>query len=295
MLFFEWNPIIWVIAFIALLLISKYAIEQMPSWFWITLFLIISYVQGIIFVFTFNIPIKFFDYFENMFVPIPVSVMFGIFYFVLFLALLNIYKTFSNTSKKQFEDLPDNEVKDYIANIWNLPTEQIKIISYDDGNCPNVQREISHGKLVIHVGKNFMKLVNKSEMLFTLSHEVAHFKGHNYQFVFCFFCFLYIVFTCVISQFIVSMMVLNAFSFILITFILFIVGLMTIHYIQWHEEYSADYNGGTKLKDVQNFESFFQINELVQNDHGWFCDLVFFDHPSSKRRLKNIQKLKDKT
>jgi len=291
---FEWNPIIWVITFIALLFLSKYAIDQLPSWFWLTLFLLISYAQGVIFAFTFNLPIKFFDYFKNMFVPIPVSIMFGIFYFMLLISLLNIYKTFSNTIKEQIEDLPDNENRDYIANIWNLPIEQIKIISYDDENCPNVQREISNGKLIIHIGKNFKKLVNKYEMLFTLSHEVAHFKGHNFKVVFMFFCFLYIVFTCVISQYIALMMVINAFSFIIITFILFIFGLMTIHYIQWYEEFSADYNGGAKLKDVQNFESFFRIPELAQKDNGLLIDLIFLDHPSSERRLKNIQKLKDK-
>lgn len=291
---FAWNPITWLVIFIILLLISKYSLEQTSSRFWITLFLIISYVQGIIFALTFDIPIKFFDYFENMFVPIPVSIMFGIFYFLLFFSIVNIFKVYSNKSNEKFEDFADNEARDYIANIWNMPTEQIKINIYDDGDCPNVQREIYEGKLVIYVGKNFLKLVKKSELLFALSHEVAHFKGHDYRFVFCFFCFLYIVFTCIISQLIVSMVALNAFSFMIITFILFIVGLMTINYLRWHEEYSADYNGGAKIKDIQNFESFFRINELVQNDHGLLTDLIFFDHPSSERRLKNIQKLKDK-
>jgi len=295
MLSFELNPIIWVIAFIALLLLSKYAIDQMPSKFWITIFLVISYVQGVIFAFTFNIPLKFFGYFENIFIPIPVSVIFGIFYFILFLTLLNIFYTFSNTSKEQLENLPDNEIRNYILNIWNMSPEQIKLVSYDDGNSPNVQRQRYQGNLIIHIGKNFMKLVNKSEMLFVLSHEVAHFKGRNYQLIFTTICFLYIIFTCIVSQFIVSLMVLNTIHFIIVTFILFIVGLMTVHYVQWHDEYSADYNGGAKLRDVQNFESFFQIDELVQIDNGLFYDLIFFDHPSSSRRLKHIQKLKKRT
>ena len=294
MLPFEWNPIIWVITFVVLLLLSKYAIDQMPSKLWITFFLVTSYLQGVIFAFTFNIPIKFFEYFKDMFIPIPVSVMFGIFYFILFLALLDIFYTFSNTREEQLEDLPDNEVRNYISNIWNMPPEQIKLVSYDDDNSPNVKRQKSKGNLIIHIGKNFMKLVNESEMLFVLSHEVAHFKGRNYQLIFSSICFLYIVFTCIVSQLIVSMMILNTISFIIVTFILFIVGLMSVHYVQWHDEYSADYNGGAKLKDVQNFESFFQIERLIQIDNGLLCDLIFFDHPSSARRLKNIQKLKRK-
>jgi Zn-dependent protease with chaperone function len=294
MLSFELDPIIWGIAFVALVFLSKYAIDQMPSKFWIIGFLIISYFQGIIFAFTFHISSNFFGYFENLFVPIPVSVMFGIFYFLLFLSLLNIFFTTLHKSETQVEDLPDHGMRDYIANLWAMPPEQIKMISYDDGNCPNMQRQRVQGNLVIHIGKNFMKLVNKSELLFALSHEVAHFKGRNYKWIFGTVCFLYLIFTCIIGQFIVTMNALNMISFLIITFILFIVGLMILNYIRWHDEYSADYNGGEKLKDIRDFDSFFQIEALVQKDHGLLFDLVFFDHPSSSRRFNHIQKLKEK-
>ena len=216
--------------------------------------------------------------------------MFSIFYFFLFLALLNIYNVFSNKTDVKVEDFVDNETKEYIAKIWNLKPERIKIVVYDDGNCPNVQREISNGCLIIHVGKSFIKLVNEPQLKFALSHEVAHFKGRNYQLLFIIVSLGYIVFTCFIGQLIASIVGMNPIFFVITTSALFILGLMILNYLRWHDEFSADFNGAAKLKDVHNFESFFQIEEFVQSDHGLLFDLIFCDHPSSERRLQNLKK-----
>jgi Zn-dependent protease with chaperone function len=286
-----WKILAWLFCFVILLLVSKYAIDRMSqSRMWAYLFLIVSYVQGLLLALTFKIPINFFNYFPDLFTPIPVAVMFGIFYFFLFLALLNIYNVYSNKTDVKVEDFVDNETKEYITKIWKLKQEQIKIVVYDDGNCPNVQREISKGCLIIHVGKNFIKLVNDAQLKFAFSHEVAHFKGRNYRMLFIIVCLGYIVFTCFIGQVMASNFGSNPIFFVIITFALFILGLMTLNYLKWHDEYSADYNGASKLKGIQNFESFFQIEEFVQPDHGLLFDLIFYDHPSSERRLQNLKK-----
>jgi Zn-dependent protease with chaperone function len=205
---------------------------------------------------------------------------------------LNIYTVLSNKSEERTEDFVDSEIIHYIVKIWNLEPEKIKIILYDDGNCPNVHREISNGNLIIHVGKNFLKLVNKSELIFTLSHEVAHFKGRNYQIFFIFVCLGYIIFTCFIGELVSAIVVTNAIYFVITTFVLYILGLMALHYLSWHEEFSADYYGAEKLKTIQNFEHFFQIKEFVVPDRGLLFDLIFFDHPPSKRRIENILRIK---
>jgi len=289
---FLWTFLDWLFCLVILLLISKYAIDRVSlSQKWAYLFLIASYVQGLLFSLTFNIPFNFFNYFPDLFTPIPVAVMFSIFYFFLFLALLNIYNVFSNKTNLKVEDFVDNETKAYIVNIWNLKPEQIKITVYDDGKRPNVQRERSNGDLIIHIGKNFIKLVNDAQLKFALSHEVAHFKGRNYQMLFIVVCFGYLIFSCVIGQIFSMMFGMNPFFFIITTSALFILGLMTLNYLKWHDEYSADYNGASKLKDIQNFESFFQIEEFIQPDHGLLFDLIFYDHPSSQRRLQNIKNI----
>jgi len=283
----------WLFCLVILLLISKFAIDRVAlSRKWAYLYLIASYVQGLLFSLTFNIPLNFFNYFPDLLTPIPVAVIFSIFYFFLFLALLNIYNVYSNKTDEKVEDFVDKKTKEYIANIWNLKPEQINIVVYDDGNGPNVQREISKGCLIIHVGKNFIKLVNEAQLKFSLSHEVAHFKGRNYQLLFTVVCLGYIIFSCVIGQVFSSMIGTNPFLFIITTSVLFILGLMTFNYLRWHDEYSADYNGASKLQDVQNFESFFQIEEFVQPDHGIIFDLVFCDHPSSEQRLQNIKNIR---
>lgn len=286
----------WLFCFIILLLVSKYAIDRVStSHKWVYLYLIVSYVQGLLFSQTFVIPISFFNYFPSLYTPIPIAVMFSVFYFFLFLAFLNFFNVYSNKAEIKVEDFVDKETKDYITNIWNLKPEQIEIIVYDDGNRPNVQREISKGNLIIHVGKSFSKLVNDAQLKFVLSHEVAHFQGRNYQMLFTVVCFGYLVFSCIIAELISSIVGMNPVIFIVSTFALFILGLMTLNYLKWHDEYSADYNGALKLKGIQNFESFFQIEELIQLDHGLIFDLIFCDHPSSERRLHNIKTIRQKS
>jgi hypothetical protein len=287
---FLWTFLKWLFCFVILILISKYAIDRVPlSRKWAYLFLIVSYVQGLLFSLTFKIPINFFP---DLFTPIPVAVMFSIFYFLLFLAMLKIFAVFSNESKNQSEDCVDNDTINYILDVWNLKSDQIKIIIYDDGDCPGVHREISKGNLIIHVGKNFLKLINKSELIFTLSHEVAHFKGRDYRFLFIIVSMGYIIFICLIGQLISAIIVSSVVYFVITTFIFYILGLMAIHYLSWHEEFSADYYGAKKIQTIQNFESIFQIKEFFQHDHGLLFDLIFFDHPSSDRRIKNILKIK---
>lgn len=291
---FLWTIPEWLFCFIILLLISKYAIDRVSlSRKWAYLFLIISYVQGLLLSLTFKIPINFFNFFPDLFTPIPIAVMFSIFYFFLFLALLNIYNVYSNKTDVNVEDFVDKETKEYIANIWHLKPEQINIVVYDDGNSPNVQREISKGCLIIHVGKKFIKLVNDAQLKFALSHEVAHFKGRNYLLLFIIVCLGYIVFTCFIGQLLASIVGMNPIFFVITTSVLFIIGLMTLNYLRWHDEYSADYNGALKIKDIPNFESFFQIEEFFQPDRGLLFDLIFCDHPSSERRLRNIKNIRE--
>lgn len=283
----------WLFCFVILLLLSKFAINRVSlSRNWAYLFLFSSYVQGVLLSFTFDIPLNFFNYFPDLFTPIPVAVMFSIFYFLLFPVLWNIYNVYSNKTDEEVEDFVDKETKEYIAHIWNLKPEQINIVVYDDGNFPNVQREVSKGNLIIHVGKSFTKLVNEPQLKFVLSHEVAHFKGRNYQMLFTIVCLGYLVFSCVIGQVFSSIIGKNPFFFVITTSALFIFGLMTLNYLRRHEEYSADYNGALKLKGVMNFESFFQIEELVQPDHGLIFDLIFCDHPPSERRLRNIKNIR---
>ncbi len=290
------NIFIWLICFGILLLISKYAIDRVSlSRKWAYLFLIMSYAQGLLFSLTFPIPITFFNYFPLLYTPVPVAVMFSIFYFFLFLALLNIYNVFSNKTNVKVEDFVDNDTKEYIVKIWNLKPEQIKIIVYDDGNCPNVQREISKGNLIIHVGKNFLKLVNKSELLFTLSHEVAHYKSRDYRILFVVVMMGYLIFTCFVGELTSALIVTNAIYFVITTFVLYILGIMILHYLFWYEELSADYYGAEKIKSIQSFESFFQIKEFFQPDHGLLFDLIFYDHPSSERRLQNIKKIREES
>ncbi len=174
-----------------------------------------SYIQGLLLSLTFKIPINFFNYFPDLFTPIPVAVMFSIFYFLLYPALLNIHTVLSKKSEERSQDFVDSEMKNYILNVWNLKPEQIEIILYDDGDHPNVQREISNGNLIIHVGKNFLKLVNKSELLFTLSHEVAHYQGRDYRILFIVISMGYIVLMCIVGQLFSGIFATNVVFFII--------------------------------------------------------------------------------
>jgi Zn-dependent protease with chaperone function len=277
---FDWIPIAWLATFIVLLLISIYSLKQTFSLRWITLFLVISYIQAVIFVFAFK------------FVSLPLSVMFGVFYFLLIPAIIKIHNIYSKKSTEKFEEFSNNELRDRLATIWNLSVEEIKLIIFDDGDCPNAYREVKNGKLLIYVGKNLMKILNKDQLLFVLSHEVAHFKNKSSILVYCLSCFIYIIFLWFINQIVPAAILLNQIFFIVLTFILFIIGVMGSNFLRWRDEYSADYYGGLMINDIRTVESFFHVDNIYQKDHGLLVDLIYFDHPSNERRIKNLQKLK---
>jgi Zn-dependent protease with chaperone function len=219
--------------------------------------------------------------------------MFGIFYFLLIPAITKIYDIYSKKSTEKFEEFSNNELRDRLAAIWDLSVEKIKLIIFDDSNCPNAYRgSRENGILPIYVGKNFMKIFNKDQLLFVLSHEVAHDQNKTSIPVFCLSCFIYIIFLCFINQIVPAAILLNPIFFTVLTFIFIIIGIMGFNFLRWRDEYSADYYGGLKINDIRTVESFFQVDKIYQKDYGLFVDLIFFDHPSNERRLKNLQKLK---
>jgi len=278
----DWVPIVWLAVFIVLLLISVYSLKQTFSFIWLTLFLLISYIQAVFFVFTFKI------------ISIPLAVIFGVFYFLLIQAIMKMHKIYSKESMGKFEEFANNKLRDRLATIWNSSIEEIKLIIFDDGDCPNVYRELKNGIILIYVGKNFMKVLNKDQLLFVLSHEVAHCKKESPILVFCISFFIYIIFLYVINQIVPMAILLNQIFFLVLTFFLFIIGIMGYNFLSWRNEYIADYYGGLKINDIRTVESFFQVDSMYQKDRGLFVDLIFLDHPSNNRRLKNLQKLKAK-
>jgi len=229
---------------------------------------------------------------KNVYLPIPLASTFSIFYFLLIPVFVLIYFVKNKNIQDNYKEFTNFYLKDTLFKSWDITSDNVRIITFNDGEHPNAYREIENNKLKIYVGNNFRKLLNDDQLLFALSHEVAHFKRGDSKLTFIIFALGYILFSCIVSQIIVYMNILNAASFLIITFILFIGGLMGFNYIRWLDEYSADYHGVEKLKDTEKYESFFQIEDFYQKDYGLFIDLIFFDHPPSDRRSKNIQKIK---
>jgi Zn-dependent protease with chaperone function len=283
--------LIWIILFLLLFFSSFYVISRAKSWTWHVIFLFISFIQGIVIAFVLESS-NLYLLFEKSFTFLPVSVMCGVVYFPLCQMIVNAYNVKLKGGLKNIEEFKNSDVKNRIVKIWNLKNENLLIDIYDDGDNPNAQRELSINKIKIHLGRKFLNLVNDDQLLFVLSHEIAHTTRNVFVLHFTIFCLVYMIFILYMSQLV---QIITGISIILvfpIIFVFFLIGLMGVNLIQWKEEYYADLIGCQKLKDITRAELFFQTEHFFQKDHGLFIDLIFNNHPSTKRRRKNIQKLK---
>jgi len=82
--------------------------------------------------------------------------------------------------------------------------------------------------------------------------------------------------------------------------LIFTISLYLIHFLFWKEEFFADENAIKITNDIQSGIDFFNKADSIANemcetqeepDYG-FLNLLLFDHPLTKDRIKKIQKLR---
>lgn len=283
MLNFSENQLIGIICFIIIFIISLYYISLRKSFFGKIMLVILSYVQGLLLAITF--------YSDTIFNLFLASILFGIFYYLLISRLSMLSEFVIQKIFKKIQSSPNLELTQEIATIWQIPAKNIKISVYPGENSDNAFRKLSFRIVDIYLGEIFLKKVNKDELLFTLSHEVAHTKTFRY---FCYpmiFSILY-GFVCIFILFILLVFgIFNVPVFFISSIFLFIIGIMIINYFSWLNEYKADELGLIKSKRIDGAISLMNKFLERQKNYGIVINLIFYDHPNPEYRIEKLKKI----
>lgn len=277
------NPIFGIFCFIGLVLASIYFVSQRELFYAKLMLVILSYAQGLLLALIF--------YSDTIFNLFTTAILFGIFYYLTISRLSMLFEFVIQKLFRKIQSSPNIELTNEIATLWQIPVEKIQISIYPGDNSDNAFRKLSFSNVDIYLGEKFLKKVNKDELLFTLSHEVAHTKIIRYFFYPMIFSTLYI-FVCF---FILVFMLLSGFfsvpAFFTFSIILFIIGIMIINYFSWLNEYKADELGLIKSKKIYGAISLFKKFSDRQKNYGIVVNLIFYDHPNPEYRIERLKKI----
>jgi len=174
--------------------------------------------------------------------------------------------------------------------LWGLPDNKIHISIYPG---ESVFKKMSFGFIDIYVGDEFLKNNSRNELLFALSHEIGHTKTPRrdsaYPFIFPFVYEIIIIFTWFAILF---FGILNIFVYFIAILILFIIGIMISNYLAWRLEFKADELGLIKSKNLNGAISLFEKFFESQKDYGQILNLIFYDHPLPRDRIKHFKEIK---
>ena len=275
------NLIIGIICFIGLVLASIYYVSKRKFFYAKIMLVILSYAQGLLLAIIF--------YSDTIFNLFTVAILIGIFYYLAMSRLSMLFEFVIQKLFRKIQSAQNIELTNEIAMLWQIPAEKIQISIYPGKNSDNAFRKLSFHNVDIYLGENFLKSVNKDELLFTLSHEVAHTKTIRYFLYPMIFSILY-VFVCLI---ILVLLLVSGFfnvpAFFIFSIILFIIGIMIINYFSWLNEYKADELGLIKLKKIDGAISLFNKFSEHQKNYGIVINLIFYDHPHPEYRIERLK------
>jgi len=213
----------------------------------------------------------------------------GMMYYLFFTKILMILDYFKNKSTENFEKKIDSQITEYLAKIWDITNDEISLTKFFGENTWYAYTKMDCKKIDIYFGEVFEKMTNQEEKIFTYSHEIAHAKIPQYlaysvgfpvgYFFFCLFFFF------ILGLFRVE----NVIILIVFSIFFYIVGIMGLNFIYWLNEFKADEMGLGKSKNLSAAITLLEKLSVYQDDHGWLLDLVFYDHPSCKTRIKRLK------
>jgi Zn-dependent protease with chaperone function len=277
------NHLFGIFSFIFFFICSIYFVSVRKSFFGKIMLVILSYVQGLILAIIF--------YSDTIFNLFTAAILFGIFYYILISKLSMLFEFLIQKIFKKIQSSPNNELINEIATMWQTPTKKIQISTYPGENSDNAFRKLSLSTVDIYIGEIFLNKVNKDELLFTLSHEVAHTKTFWYIIYPVIFAVIYDIVCLICLVFLLSVGLFNVPIFFIFSIILFIIGIMIINYFSWLNEYKADELGLIKSKKIDAAISLFSGFLERQKNYGIVINLIFYDHPNPEYRIEKLKKI----
>jgi Zn-dependent protease with chaperone function len=245
--------------------------------------ILISYVQGLILGVLF--------YSDNVFSLFASAIIFGVLYYLLFSKLIMLIEFLKNRLLHSFSAFKNHELTKAMAKLWNIPLNGIEISTYSGPNSLNAFTVLSLSKIEIFAGEQLASLLSKDEMIFVLSHEIAHQKNKRYMIYFVLFPVIFMVFCFVFIIIITLLGLLNVILFYILSIILYILGIAALNGISWANEYTADREGVLKTKDSLSAETMLTKLSETQKDYGTL-NIIFYDHPLVQRRIEKLRACK---
>jgi Zn-dependent protease with chaperone function len=204
--------------------------------------------------------------------------------------------TFMFKSQKLEEYDEDEKLVQTLREIPGIKKFEFKFRKYSGTNSLNANViplfPFISNKYQISFGDELISKFTVEEKMVVLAHEIGHvLKKHMLLQSFLFFLVLIGLFFLSLR---LNLLVLTyaRSSFVLfdyiITFILFIIGIIGLNLISWYAEYDADKKAIQLTKDIKNFEStFLKLGEGCPNkDYGIVINLIVHSHPLLNNRIK---------
>lgn len=217
----------------------------------------------------------------------------ALFYYIIFSYFRNIVFIFKSKKLEEYSDEKLVQALRKIPEIKNLPFKLRKYSGKNSLNA-NVMPPIpfTSKNYQISFGDELISKLTLEEKVVVLAHEIGH--ALKKQGLLTSFSLFLIILGLYLLSIRLNLLVLTyaktyfvLFDYI-ITFILFISGIIGINLISWYSEYDADKKAIGLTRDIKNFESaFLKLGGGHPNkDYGIVINLIVYTHPLLKNRIK---------
>ncbi|WP_456475698.1 M48 family metallopeptidase [Candidatus Pyrohabitans sp.] len=248
--------------------------------------IITSFLQGIVLSLIFN---------ELLLAPI-----WALMYYLFSLYFWNVIFMIKSALKKH-EDYIDNELIQSLKNIPEFRKLKFKLKKYTGSNSLNANVlppiPFISDSYQISLGEKLISKFTLEEKKFVLAHEVSHaLKKHVLIKIFLMFLLIIVIALISIK---LNVFVANKIEkylvqfYYLITFSLFLIGIIGINLISWYIEYDADKKALQLTKDLKSLEAAFLKfdKNYLTKDYGLIINLIVYTHPLVKNRIKKAEQL----
>lgn len=274
------STIFVILGFFIFLGYSYYHLKRKSFWQGQIALVLLSYIQGLILSVLFTS--------TNIFSIFIWTIIFSIIYYWGFSKFVSLIDLLKSALLKSLPSLDNPELTDIMIKLWNIPQNKINILTFSGKNSKNAFTPVSFGLIKIFVGEQLINELSRNELIFVLSHEIAHQYHKIFTYCLGLFPFVYIVICWIFIFTVVSMGILNISLFFVFTLILYILGIVIMNKISWLNEYVADKEGLIKTNDFPSAESMLTKILINQKDYG-ILNIVLYDHPPLKERIQNLK------
>lgn len=212
-------------------------------------------------------------------------------YYLLAINFWNIIFSLNAYSGK----LKDYSDKELIHNLKKIPEIENLKFDFKRYSGKNSLNAFTLPKNWIILGDDLISKFTIAEKIFVVSHEAAHIleKHQRKKSIISFIVLICLVFiTLILNSFIVYTLK-EVDAYLLISFSIFITGIIALNLISWQVEYDADKKGLQLTKDKKSLELAFAKlkGESYNRDYGMIINLIVYDHPLIKNRIKRSKNL----